>query len=335
MVILFNINLSLDNEFGLEDWDHYFQLAVNKTTTEMEQRIGKNLLSISTRHHDHHHHQVVVDTSSKKRPSPVCRPSFGSKNRTNITRIYMAHMRKAGGSTLRMYLNGVAEQYGLQLDVNEGGRFEYPGTHPTTLYVTHLRDPYERAISHFKYDQRWDCGQQLTKPGFIPTYENAHYYNLTRWIDEKGVLQRDAKCSTRFLWECSTNCYIRWLNHPIGTCHPESFQVNSSLYHKALEQAYQYNVIIDMNRLFGDESYGRDLESFFSEKGLLGLKGHPYCDVQSKLANQQFPLIVDNDTRSLLVERNRPDYDLYNALVTCPGGIEFPSTGIENYTSSK
>ena len=46
-------------------------------------------------------------------------------------------------------------------------------------------------------------------------------------------------------------------------------------------------------------------------------------DRQSKRANQQVPLIVDDDTRSLLLERNRPDYDLYNALVTCPGVLNF------------
>jgi hypothetical protein len=104
-----------------------------------------------------------------------------------------------------------------------------------------------------------------------------------------------------------------------------------TLDHKALEQAYQYVVIIDMNRFFSDNSYGRDIESFFSKRGLVGLKGEIYCDKKSKRANQQVPLIVDNDTRSLLMERNLPDYDLYNALVTCPGGIEIPTTTLEDY----
>jgi hypothetical protein len=330
MVILFNIQPSLDIAVVLEGLDHYIQRAVNTTTMEMEQLIGRNLLS-STRHQQH------LDKSSE-RLSPVCRPSFGSKNGT-ITRIYLAHMRKAGGTTLRKFFKRVAKAYGLNFDAKEGGWFEYPGTHPTTLYVTHLRDPYERSISHFKYDQRWNCIQQLTKRHFFPTYENA--YNLTQWIDEKGVQQRE-KCHNHTVqtrrgrvykpfWGCSTNCYIRWLNHPVGTCQPESFQVNSSLYHKASEQAYQYDVIIDMNRFFSDKSYGRDIESFFSKRGLVGLKGDIYCDKESKRANQQVPLIVDNDTRNLLMQRNRPDYDLYNALVNCPGGIAFPTTTLEDY----
>jgi hypothetical protein len=66
------------------------------------------------------------------------------------------------------------------------------------------------------------------------------------------------------------------LRLPTGsTSHSQCFQVNSSLILKALEKAYQYDVIVDMTTFFPYKSYRRDIESLmFSKRGcwLLDLK---------------------------------------------------------------
>ena len=56
------------------------------------------------------------------------------------------------GTTLRRYLQKVAAHHGLNYKVFEYGMAEDPGSYEdeATLYVTHLREPVSRSISHFK-----------------------------------------------------------------------------------------------------------------------------------------------------------------------------------------
>ena len=62
------------------------------------------------------------------------------------------------GTTLRRYLQKVAAHHGLNYKVFEYGMAEDPGSYEdeATLYVTHLREPVSRSISHFKckYSER-------------------------------------------------------------------------------------------------------------------------------------------------------------------------------------
>jgi hypothetical protein len=55
------------------------------------------------------------------------------------------------GTTLRRYFEKVAAHHGLNFKAEEYTVAEDPGTHDeATLYVTHLREPVSRSISHFK-----------------------------------------------------------------------------------------------------------------------------------------------------------------------------------------
>jgi len=89
-----------------------------------------------------------------KRPpaSPACEPHFKAAlpdgkwtNATKFRRLYFYHMRKAGGTNLRFYLQKVAAHHGLEFAVTEYGVAEEPGSHSTskgaTFYVTNLREP--------------------------------------------------------------------------------------------------------------------------------------------------------------------------------------------------
>ena len=88
---------------------------------------------------------------------PSCHPHYRVKSTTqsqSIKRIYFYHVRKAGGTMIRNYLQKVAEHYNIHLQVDEYNHalyIEEVGSQPDTIYITNLRDPVERSISHFKY----------------------------------------------------------------------------------------------------------------------------------------------------------------------------------------
>ena len=89
---------------------------------------------------------------------PSCHPHHRIKSTTtsqsSIKRIYFYHVRKAGGTMIRNYLQKVAEYYNIHLQVDEynhASTKEEVGSQPNTIYITNLRDPVERSISHFKY----------------------------------------------------------------------------------------------------------------------------------------------------------------------------------------
>ena len=101
-----------------------------------------------------------------QRSSPACKPHFdlatkdAENNQTifingadapKFTRLYFHHLRKAGGTSMYYYLKKVALTHNLTFVHNEYGPSEIPGTHSEpTFYVTHLREPVSRSISHFK-----------------------------------------------------------------------------------------------------------------------------------------------------------------------------------------
>lgn len=60
---------------------------------------------------------------------------------------------KRGGTSLAQYMKTVAEKYGMEFKAIEWIAADEPGdtvSDKATFYVTHLREPVDRAISHFK-----------------------------------------------------------------------------------------------------------------------------------------------------------------------------------------
>ena len=74
-----------------------------------------------------------------------------------IKRIHLLHIRKAGGTSIRYFLLRVAAQHNLTLVVREGknGPLIPAKKRNDTLYITSLREPLSRLISHYHYDGRW------------------------------------------------------------------------------------------------------------------------------------------------------------------------------------
>ena len=58
----------------------------------------------------------------------------------------------SGGTSLAQYFKMVAHHYGLEYQAAEWGEAEEPANNreSSTFYVTHLREPVDRAVSHFK-----------------------------------------------------------------------------------------------------------------------------------------------------------------------------------------
>lgn len=84
--------------------------------------------------------------------SPACRPHFlvadhpdqplKWSNFSKFKRLYFFHTRKAGGTSLKYYMERVAKHHGLQFATHEYEGSEVPGSSDVpTFYVTHLREP--------------------------------------------------------------------------------------------------------------------------------------------------------------------------------------------------
>jgi hypothetical protein len=116
-----------------------------------------------------------------------------------INRIVFMHMRKAGGSSLRNYFRRVARDNKLAFMAEEGYiAGEFPGNVSKTLYITHWREPIARAVSHYKYEERWDCVGQLKKKDFVPMYNNTKM-SLSQFATKEWRKRRK-------FWRCSNEC---------------------------------------------------------------------------------------------------------------------------------
>jgi hypothetical protein len=292
--------------------------------------------------------------------SPVCRPSFLPKNNNNnsnnpprtIRRLYFLHMRKAGGTTLQFYFRRVAKKYKLKYTVKEATTFEIPQKRSDTLYITHLRHPISRAISHYKYSERWSC-RQLTSGAntknqsssvFVATKENS--VHLKTWMDcdcneNSNNGSMNGTCDKHINigkagWNCASNCYIRWLNFPDGFCASQKQLLlqskNSNFYRAARDKLYKFDVVLDVDKLFKVASYAEGVERLFGVQGLQGSHKMMYCGKQSQIANAKFPLVVENETLAELYRRNRPDHALYKEVTSCgKEGIVFPNHVLSDF----
>lgn len=274
-------------------------------------------------------HQHFADASWT---SPACKPSFLS-NGQQIEKIVFHHMRKAGGTLLRQYLKKVCEEYNLTYRAYEGrGPPLDDGMENNTLYVTNLREPVSRTISHYKYDQRWDC-KDLMKKSFQPSQGN-----LKRTLEDFIAEPHSTGNKEKRLWGCATNCYTRWV-----TGHHEPLDENcSSTLRKhevtKLEEArdvlLKYNLILITEKMRYPK-YTKKIEKMFGVRGLTKTKASPYCGRVSAAANEKLPLIIANETLKRLNDCVTPDSTLYKQLTTCPEGFRFPKFSKEHFSLQK
>lgn len=294
--------------------------ATNATAIHVPTKIHKNkTFPISI--HDYLAQELNASTLS----SPACQPRLhllddDDGNQRPIQRIFFLHMRKAGGTVIRKYLQKVSKQYGILYVAREGRKTVEHPMDPHTLYVTNLREPNARTISHYKYDQRWACNN-LRHQSFQPSLNNTRqsFETFLRKAD------RNNKRGTS-LWTCATNCYTRWASGNykplLQTCSNQLRKKEVTRIRQAHLQLSKYNFIFVSERL-RDRSYIEKVENMFGVKGLARRKVYPVCAKASENANSKFPLVVSNETRQYLQDCNTPDTALYRQLTTCPQGFDF------------
>mmetsp|Transcript_39126 Transcript_39126/g.94182 ORF Transcript_39126/g.94182 Transcript_39126/m.94182 type:complete len:395 (-) Transcript_39126:64-1248(-) len=272
----------------------------------------------------------VISNSSSRRPSahtllPSCRPhwkvatskgegpTIGGENPSRsailpIKRIYFYHVRKAGGTMIRKYLEKVTSHYGIHLEMLEyqhAAMREEVGSRNDTIYVTNVRDPVSRSISHFKYDARWDCEQLVRNESFAPTAANAN--SLESWNRTKGFVP--SPCDMPFMFtSCAVNCFVQAFSG--RGCTRDGWLAE---YNMALDRLLRYNMIFVFEK-FADPNYVEAVESFFGVEGF-NEPSDMFCGWEAKQANKRVPLTVKFDSVLKLTRLNEMDNRLYRDLV--------------------
>ena len=244
----------------------------------------------------------------------------------------------------------MASHHGLQFEVLEFGMAEDPGSRPdeATFYVTHLREPVSRSLSHFKYQGRWDCEQLVKNMSYVPTEAIAQ--KLETWNTEYGheysshdcEYQKDGTPIFR-LSTCAVNCYSQWFS---GLSCPNAVdgrrrespknsnarrgRSNDSTgrrkvggvpmakqYEVARAKLYRYNFIV-INEMLKHPEYVKAIDRFFGVPGVGNRDVHPWCEVETAYTNKRVPLVVKNDTIDRLARLNEIDIGLYREMTDCP-----------------
>lgn len=298
--------------------------------------------------------------------SPACRPHFQSVDDSaswefsdsRFQRMAFHHARKAGGTSIADYLVRVARNYGIEFVQTEFDSAEEPGTADVpTFYVTHLREPVSRSISHFRYQGRWSCRdlinwtprssmasisisntddgepddahdddddgtrRMLAAQGdeFAPTLENANPFES--WNKTGGLVENDCPKRAFRLGECAIQCYTQWYS---GMSCPQ-WQIPMDVQYKSASTVlFRYNMIIVLEWLSIPE-YAEAVERFFGVPGVTKRRG-AYCERSSRRADKLFPLVPKNESVERLRDLNELDVKLYGEITNCDGeGYPFPS----------
>lgn len=210
---------------------------------------------------------------------------------------------------IREYLHRVASHYSLDLEILEyqhASKDEEVGSRNDTIYITNLRDPVSRSISHFKYDSRWDCEQLVMNESFVATEWNARPFNA--WIETRGF--EPFPCDRPFVLEtCAVNCYIQAFSG-CGCTHDNWF----TEYNMAHDRLLRYNMILVYEK-FNDSKYIEAVEDFFGVEGF-NKQSNMFCGKEAKEANERVPLAVKFESVLKLTNKNEMDNRLYKDLVS-------------------
>ena len=218
-----------------------------------------------------------------------------------------------------------------------------------TLYVTTIREPISRTISHYKYEHRWDCKEQLHNESFVPSASNV-MMNFTTFITANYQPPNKKK---KMYWDCAANCISKWITgyHPyqIERIHKEAKKHNPNLNYNYtdtlvdvdLDDEYMYNLETKSHDLFydgyhlvivmewlKDERYVESLERLFG--GVTGLsKRNDYmlCYRPTKMANELVPLNITEEDREILKKNNQVDTKIYSELTSCGGNANVDGSG--------
>jgi hypothetical protein len=293
LVVGFRILLKFNDHSTISNETQHFTKTANHTTTASSTAMEDN------------------------NRSPVCQPYLPAD--TTIRRIYFQHMRKAGGTSIRQYFQTVANVFNLEFECKESKLIELPGSRNDTLYLTNLREPIARSISHYKFEYRWNCQDLVKNKTFVATIDNQ--IPLEEWISTTFP------CKKNKLWKCSRDCFIRWLNG----CNEKKQLLEGNRtrqFQQALSNLRKYHLVLDIDQLFDKNStdYASQIENWFGVGGLVGASSvNMWCFADSRHANQAVPLVVSNASLAALQKYNERDSLFYKTVTACPQGITVPS----------
>jgi len=219
---------------------------------------------------------------------------------------------------IRNYLHTVSSHHKLHLrmeEYNHASSVEEVGSRDDTLYITNIRDPVERSISHFKYLGRWDCDQLTKNESYVASEENARSFR--RWR-ETGGFER-SPCDVPFsMVDCAVNCYVQTFSG--RGCPVEDGDGNANNwydeYNAALDRLLRYDMILVYDK-FKDPNYVRAVERFFGVEGFNNKTIDMYCGWESRMANERVPLKVKFQHVLELTHLNEMDNRLYRDLTSC------------------
>jgi len=240
-----------------------------------------------------------------------------------IDEIVLLHMRKAGGTTLRHYLSRVARRFRIEFKAYEGNPTpdiltEESQDNVTRLYVTHLRHPVTRVVSHYLYENRWNCTnlpETITEPyDFSSNYTKK---SLSEYLDTPGTPR------SNFLWGCNHDCYARWST---GVFTDEQLASEKDLLGRARKTLSAYNLIIVTDWLKNPD-YIKSIETLFG--GVKGMHASVpmYCGAKVQHANDLFPLEVPPEMYYRIHEMNKIDLQLYDEFTSCES-VRFPNRSL-------
>mmetsp|Transcript_17096 Transcript_17096/g.39766 ORF Transcript_17096/g.39766 Transcript_17096/m.39766 type:complete len:226 (+) Transcript_17096:476-1153(+) len=188
---------------------------------------------------------------------------------------------------------------------------EDPGSEPNTLYVTNIREPVERSLSHFKYNARWDCEQMVKNESFVPTLKNAQ--PIDRWNETGGF--EPYPCEVPFVFHhCAVNCYIQAFSGQ--SCSETNWQHEYLL---AQRRLFRYNIIFSY-KMFKDPRYVKAVEGFFGVEGFNQRRTDMFCGPESHEANSMFPLSFSFSHVLKLEKLNSMDEKFYEEATSCGWG---------------
>jgi hypothetical protein len=285
--------------------------------------------------------------------------------RGGIVGIIHFHARKAGGTSTSHFFESVAKEMGWKFHDFEGYRIGADTMDAAQragyLVVGSFREPVERALSAYDYEERWG--------GIAAIGEGERTYNNTvpiakwvhKWINESMTYPAESHGHAHEkLWSCCCNCFVGWwgttskstLSKVVGRVLdmqkangglPDVYTSLPTL-ERAIAAVRKFDLLLEMgssqvhnvnatvHKLL--DIFGVSHTSQLRHEGMKQVQ--PYLNEWQVMSNGRLPYNVTDEEWSLMQRSNTEDSVLYriaHAEWTCRSGhagAKHPSSNVKN-----